>query len=93
MYKTFKASMIFFLTLTMAPACQPSVEQTEACNQYVACVQAQDEVLGESTNLDRYLEDGPCWGSPEGGELCDQSCIKGLDFIRDRYTDLPGACQ
>lgn len=67
--------------------------QTQACQDYVACQQAIDAQLSQETDLLRFEADGECWGGIEAGaQLCDRSCVKGLEFLRERQPDLPEAC-
>ena len=59
----------------------------------MACQQAIDAQLGQETDLLRFEADGECWGGIEAGaQLCDRSCVKGLEFLRERQPDLPEAC-
>ncbi|MCB9742078.1 MAG: hypothetical protein H6741_09235 [Alphaproteobacteria bacterium] len=80
------------LGLAALTACGGEVPQTEACAAYVACVEARDLELGIRTNLDRFEPGGACWGSAEGGALCDRGCSSGLAWMQDAYADLPEAC-
>jgi len=74
------------------PGCRSPVDQSAACADYVACIQARDAEQGVSTNLDRYLAGGDCWGNAEIGDLCDRSCENGLDWLRSAEATLPEAC-
>ena len=60
----------FFLLIAFAlsaSACAEGTEQTAECAHYVACLEARDEALGISTNMDRFKADGPCWGGSQAG--------------------------
>lgn len=77
-----------------ASACAQGTEQTAECAHYVACLEARDEALGISTNMDRFKADGPCWGGSQAGlELCDRACVAGLKFLQERDPNAPEACQ
>lgn len=81
------------LVLLMLWGCDGPVEQSASCAAYVSCVEARDLALGQSTNLDRFLPGGACWGGAEGGALCDRACTNGLDWLQANEDDLPEACQ
>jgi len=68
------------------------VVQTPACAQFVACVQANDEMRGTSTDLLRFEPGGDCWGTPAGSDLCDRACVNGLVFHRVQYPTGPDVC-
>lgn len=72
--------------------CSQRQPQSEACAAYVSCVAAIDAARGTETDVVRYTPDGDCWGSPPGAELCDESCTRGLDWMAERWDDLPEAC-
>ncbi len=84
-------------------ACDTSMEQSEACEQWVSCIDARDQQLGVSTNMKRFLPiktdaegeviEGQCWGNPEIYDLCDKGCEAGLVKIAELYEDLPQECQ
>lgn len=85
--------MRYSILLLFLFACDTSVEQTATCSQWVSCIDARDAELGVTTDNDRFLAGGPCWGNPEIGDLCDKACIAGLDQMQATYTDLPQECQ
>jgi len=68
------------------------VEQTPSCEQWVRCIDARDDQLGITTDNDRFLVGGTCWGNPEIGELCDKACTAGNEKMTELYTDLPEEC-
>jgi hypothetical protein len=68
------------------------VEMTPDCQAWVACTEARNEARGITSNLDRYQEGGACWANAEIGHLCATSCTRGLEYLRDRFTDLPEVC-
>ncbi|MEC7240375.1 MAG: hypothetical protein VXW32_04000 [Myxococcota bacterium] len=84
-------------------ACDKSVEQSAACEQWVSCIDARDQLNGVSTNMVRFLPiktdadgeiiEGQCWGNPEISDLCDKGCIAGLEKMGELYDDLPQECQ
>jgi hypothetical protein len=80
------------LPFLLLVACGQRVVQTEACADWVACVQARDAAQGQSTNLERFEADGACWGGDEGAALCDRGCLAGLDWLRGEVDDLPTEC-
>jgi hypothetical protein len=87
---------IFFgiVVLLFVSACESDTSQTESCVQYIQCMEARDALSGITTNVDRYLPEGSCWGGIEAGrDLCDRSCVAGLKFLQDRDPDAPEACQ
>lgn len=85
--------MTRFTWIILLLGCGGPVAQTEACAEYVSCIEARDAALGVSTNLDRFLEGGDCWGGEEGAALCDRACVNGLDWMRSAIDDLPEVCQ
>lgn len=81
-----------FWVAALLSACADTA-QTQACQDYVACQQAIDAQLGQETDLLRFEAAGECWGGIEAGaQLCDRSCVKGLEFLRARQPDLPEEC-
>ena len=84
--------MTIKLLLLLLVGCDTSVPQSEACAQWVACIDARDDQLGVETDNDRFLANGPCWGNPEIGHLCDDACTAGLELMPDLYSDLPEEC-
>lgn len=66
--------------------------QAESCQRYVACIRALDERDGKETNVDRFDPGGACWNGEEQAHVCDQSCERGLEWLSDRYDDLPAEC-
>lgn len=81
-----------FWALTLIWGCA-EVEQSASCEEYVACIRAQDAVSGVETDLNRFEDDGDCWGNPEGAALCDRACTNGLEWMRDEVADLPEECE
>lgn len=81
-----------FLAALLLGACKPSGEQAAACEQYTACVRAQDQLDGVETNLDRFDPGGACWGSEEQSRVCERACTRGLAFERARRADAPPEC-
>ena len=80
--------------LVFLGACEVDTSQTESCAHYVRCMEARDAVMGITTNVDRYLPEGVCWGGITAGqELCHHSCEAGLKFLQERDPDAPEACQ
>lgn len=75
--------MLVFCTLGCGP-----VEQTGSCRSFVACVEELDVARGTSTDAERYLPDGACWGGEKIAELCDRSCIKGLTLLGTQQPSL-----
>ncbi len=67
------------------------VEQSPACAAYVRCIQAIDVAAGQTTDLDRYVVDGTCWGNPTLGEGCTRSCERALERLRTDPS-LPAGC-
>ncbi|MBX2802615.1 MAG: hypothetical protein KTR31_33355 [Myxococcales bacterium] len=84
--------MRLFPIVFLLVACDTSVDQSQACAEWVSCIDARDAQLGITTDNDRFQLGGDCWGNPEIGELCDKACIAGLDQMRTAYDDLPEAC-
>ena len=84
--------MRYMLLLFTLSACDTSVEQTPACATWVSCIDARDAQLNVTTNNDRFLAGGPCWGNPEIGDLCDKACIAGMEQMQEMYDDLPEEC-
>lgn len=74
-------------------ACSASVEQAPVCARYTACIRALDEVRGLETDLDRFDPGGACWGSEEGGVLCERACTRGLVFESSRGPNPPQECR
>jgi hypothetical protein len=68
------------------------VEVTSDCKAWVACTEARNEARGITSNLDRYQEGGACWSNAEIGHLCATSCTHGLEYLRERFTNLPEVC-
>jgi hypothetical protein len=82
------------IALLFLGACEVDTSQTESCAHYVRCMEARDALLGITTNIDRFLPEGTCWGDITAGqELCDRSCEAGLKYLQDRDPDVPEACQ
>ena len=87
------SSSLLAITLCLfASGCSGPVEQRTACAEYVSCIAARDGLRGSTTNVHRFEADGDCWGSPEGADLCETSCVNGLAFLRDREQNLPEEC-
>lgn len=61
-------------------------EQSDACAQYVSCLQVRDARLGITTNAVRFEGGGDCWGSEAGAHLCDTACSRGLEFLAQQET-------
>jgi len=79
--------------LLAAPGCADgAVDQSTACRQYVACVEALDVRRGVTTNVERYAPGGGCWGSEVGAALCNTSCERGLTFVAERFASAPSEC-
>lgn len=81
------------LVLVSSLACDAEVEQAPACARYTACIRALDEAAERETNLDRFDPGGACWGSEEGGTLCERSCVRGLEWEARRNAQPPQECQ
>lgn len=81
-----------FVAALLLGACKPSGEQAASCEQYSACVRAQDQLDGVETNLDRFDPGGACWGSEEQSKVCERACTRGLAFERARRADAPPEC-
>ena len=69
-----------FWALTLIWGCA-EVEQSASCEEYVACIRAQDAVSGVETDLERFEADGDCWGNPEGAALCDRATRSTSRFL------------
>lgn len=69
------------------------VEQAPACDRYTTCIRALDERMERETNLDRFDPGGACWGSEEGGTLCERACERGLLWEATRNPDPPAECR
>lgn len=80
------------LLFTFLAGCSQPQPQSEACAAYIDCIAAVDAARGTNTDVVRYTEDGDCWGSPPGAELCDESCVEGLAWMQARWADLPQEC-
>ena len=91
-HRVLALTMSIIGVLALANACSAGLPQGEQCAAFVDCVSARDSQRGTSTDVERFVEGGPCWGSEEGAEQCETSCLKGLAFLRDAYTDLPEEC-
>jgi hypothetical protein len=85
--------MRYMLLLLTLSACDTSVEQTPACAEWVSCIDARDAQLGVTTDNDRFIAGGDCWGNPEIGDLCDKACAAGMEQMQGMYDDLPEECQ
>jgi hypothetical protein len=83
----------FFLAATAASlvACSGGQPQSDACHAFAACVAARDAARRTTTNVDRFLVDGACWGTAEGAAACDGACIRGLAVLRS-FPDAPEEC-
>jgi hypothetical protein len=84
----------FFVAATAAcsfVACIGVPPQSDSCRLYTACVAARDAARGTTTNVDRFLVDGACWGSDVGAAACDGACTRGLDVLRS-FADAPDEC-
>jgi hypothetical protein len=75
-----------------------TLEQTEACEDYVACVSAVDPD-GLGAVLDTYGPSGTCWtDGQETADVCDDACAGALDDLRDEHPreeacgGTPSAC-
>lgn len=84
----FAATATAVLFVAGCPDGQP---QSDSCRAYVACVAARDDARGTSTNVDRFLVDGACWGTAEGAAACDGACNRGLEVLRS-FADAPKEC-
>lgn len=73
-------------------ACGGRVAQSVECKTYVACVRALDLAQGRTTNMNRFLPDGVCWGNAPTGELCETGCRRGVEWLRAHETVVPKEC-
>lgn len=83
---------VALLAASLLGACNSPYEQAQSCEQYTACIRAQDELDGVETNLDRFDPGGACWGSEEQSKVCERACTRGLAFERARRADAPVEC-
>jgi len=83
--------MRFFGLLLLLVGCA-DVEPTDACIEYVSCIQAQDEVNGLQTDLVRFEAGGACWTNPDIAALCDRGCVNGMDWLQEAGENLPQEC-
>jgi hypothetical protein len=85
----------FFVAATAARlfvACTGAQPPSDSCRIYTACVAARDAVRDTTTNVDRFLVDGACWGTEEGAAACDGACARGLEVLR-AFADAPEECR
>ncbi|MCX5743499.1 MAG: hypothetical protein NT062_13480 [Proteobacteria bacterium] len=68
------------------------VDQSPVCATYVHCIDALDRTANQTTNLDRYVDGGACWGNPELARGCTTSCRRTLERLRTREPTLPLEC-
>jgi hypothetical protein len=71
--------------------CTDAQPQSDSCRVYAACIAARDDARGTSTNVDRFLVDGACWGTAVGAAACDGACTRGLEVLRS-LADAPEEC-
>jgi hypothetical protein len=88
MHRTMAVALatLFFVGCSGAPP-----PQSASCQAYAACVAARDAARGTTTNVDRFLADGACWGTAEGAAACDGACTRGLVVLRS-FADAPSEC-
>jgi hypothetical protein len=71
--------------------CTDAQPPSDSCRAFAACVAARDTARGTSTNVDRFLADGACWGTAEGASSCDGACTRGLEVLRS-FPDALAEC-
>lgn len=64
------------------------VTQSEACQQFIACVSELDTARGTATDVERFTAEGGCWGSPEGARLCTDACTRGVEWLQRTYAEV-----
>lgn len=81
------------VTMVLAGCWGPPVAQAPECRAWVACVRAQDEARGETTDLERFVEGGFCWNNSTLAEGCTTACGRALERVRAREPGAPPECQ
>lgn len=83
---------LILLLFSWGWGCGAPQPQSEACRRFVACVRALDAQRGRSTNVDRFLPGGACWGGVAGARLCTEGCERGLPILVRDVVSVPEAC-
>jgi hypothetical protein len=83
--------------LVVVTVCACGVNQSPACEQYVACQTYYEEEFEKLNprNTNRYQPDGVCWENDELAEECTQSCLAATQALLDTLTfeeREPGPC-
>lgn len=89
-----KRVVVVLLALSLLWFCAGCVHvsQTQACLDFVTCVEDLDALKGMDTNTKRFDKNGACWGSEAGMELCDEACYRGLAVLRKTEVIVPASC-
>lgn len=72
---------------TLLVACGRA-EQGPECEAFVECVTAVDVLRSTTTNVDRFLPDGACWGGTKGAEVCESACRRGVVLLLQQEPQL-----
>lgn len=78
----FRALCISVGLVALIASC--AVEQSEICQQYIACQTEYDEAAQTGpTDFADYEADGVCWANAENAALCDGNCTEAIEALRE----------
>ena len=72
---------------TLLVACGRA-EQGPECKAFVECVAAVDVLRSTTTNVDRFVPDGACWGGAKGAAVCESACRRGVVLLHQQEPQL-----